>query len=170
MAKKKQTTFGEKVKSMFVGEAAPAAQEAAPIAESKPKPKPKKKKKKTKGHVWKGQPPAGKPAGKKEATLAELEQRELQKAARERVPPNPHLKRGVQQNVNVSGSKGYLVYLAGRHAEWLERCAAMEKRSPESMIERIIRAGYASDPSKGGMHEAAAGTSFLAEDLGKITR
>jgi hypothetical protein len=153
MATKKQPLYTQKEKMQMLVDAGQSVLAAPPT-----KPKAKKKKKKTKGHPWKGAAPS----------LAEIEQQEIKKAASEKVPPNPHMKNGIQQNVQVAGATSFTVHLQARHAEWLQRVARSEARSPESMIERIIRAGYATDPSKGGIIEAAPGTSFPAEDIGKI--
>jgi hypothetical protein len=45
--------------------------------------------------------------------------------------------------------KPYTVRLAARHAEYLERIARKEGRTPEQMLERLVRIELARDPTKG---------------------
>lgn len=53
------------------------------------------------------------------------------------------------QTAGEAGGRPYTVRLAGRHADYLERAAAKEGRSPEQMLERIVRLEYARDSTKG---------------------
>jgi len=68
----------------------------------------------------------------------------------------------------VTGRR-YTVDLQTRHADWLEAVARMEGRSPENMLERLVRLGYAADPYKGkgpqAGETAGGGFSGKKDDL-----
>lgn len=44
------------------------------------------------------------------------------------------------------GDEPYTVTLTPRHAEWVERRARQSGRTTDSMLEKIVREGYAADP------------------------
>lgn len=62
----------------------------------------------------------------------------------------------------------FTVTLQPRHAEWIRACALSEGRTPENMIEKIIRIGYANDPTKGGTIQAGPGMAVRPEDIHKV--
>ncbi len=53
----------------------------------------------------------------------------------------------------------FTVDLQSRHGEWLQRVAKLEGRSPENMLERLVRIAYSQDPYKGNPPETD-GQSF----------
>lgn len=48
------------------------------------------------------------------------------------------------------GAMTFRVTLKANHAEWLQGAAAMQKVSPERLLQAIVAEAYAKDPTKGG--------------------
>lgn len=58
-------------------------------------------------------------------------------------------------------------HLTGRHHDWLVRAGKKEGRTPELMLERIVRLAYAADPTKGfAPVEAGSGVAVPASGPG----
>ena len=60
----------------------------------------------------------------------------------------------------TSGSEQFTVVLQSRHAQYLRAVAKLEQRSPEQMIERLVRLAYQQDPSGQRVNVKASDTSF----------
>ncbi len=65
----------------------------------------------------------------------------------------PHVNNPPENDTPTAKEQGVhdvTVTLQARHYVWLEYMAGQEKRSLESMLEKLVRSAYAMDPTKGG--------------------
>lgn len=60
----------------------------------------------------------------------------------------------------TSGSETFSVSLQSRHAQYLRAVAKLEQRSPEQMIERLVRIAYQQDPSGQRVNVKSGDNSF----------
>lgn len=73
--------------------------------------------------------------------------------AEDDTPVHPHVTNPPEndrQDAEEQHGTTVTITFQARHYEWLERMAAIEKRTVESMVEKLVRSAWAMDPTKGG--------------------
>jgi len=75
------------------------------------------------------------------------------------------LKPAPMQRKPTANDRTYTVNLLPRHADWVEMRARQNNRTPEQMLEKIVREGYAMDPNNktGASTNDASQVGALAE-------